>query len=93
MQCGLYNEYYYGECKRHFNVRIGEHIEISPMMKKQVKSMGSPVSDYLLLCHDSPSFESFNVLPGKIKNFLLELQKSLSIMEDKTSLNINRYAL
>ena len=24
-QCGLCNESYYGECVRHFNVRIGEH--------------------------------------------------------------------
>ena len=58
-------------------------------MKKKVKSKGSPVSDHLLLCHNSPSFESFSVLPGNIKNFLLELQESLSIMADKPSLNIN----
>ena len=25
-QCGLCNESYYGECMRHLNVRIGEHI-------------------------------------------------------------------
>ena len=25
-QCGLCNESYYGECVRHLNVRIGEHI-------------------------------------------------------------------
>ena len=30
-QCGLYNESYYGECVRHLNVRIREHIEISPL--------------------------------------------------------------
>ena len=27
-QCGLCNESYYGECVRHLNVRIGEHIGI-----------------------------------------------------------------
>ena len=30
-QCGFCNESYYGECVRHLNVRIGEHIGISPM--------------------------------------------------------------
>ena len=34
-QCGLCNESYYDECVRHVNVRIGEHIGISPLAKKQ----------------------------------------------------------
>ena len=38
LQCGLLNESYYGECVRHVNVRIGEHIGISPLTKKQVKA-------------------------------------------------------
>ena len=33
-QCGLDNESYCGECVRHLNVRIGEHIGISPLTKK-----------------------------------------------------------
>ena len=33
-QCGLFNEIYYGECVKHLNVRIGEHIGISPLTKK-----------------------------------------------------------
>ena len=36
-QCGLCNESYYGECVRHLNVRIGEHIWISPLTSKKVK--------------------------------------------------------
>ena len=32
-QCGLCNESYYGECVRHLNVRIGEHIDISTYQK------------------------------------------------------------
>ena len=42
-QCGLCNESYYGECVRHLNVRIGEHIGISPLTKKKVKPKGSAV--------------------------------------------------
>ena len=37
LQCGLFNEFYYGECVRHLSVRIGEHIGISPLAKKKVK--------------------------------------------------------
>ena len=35
-QCGLCNESYYGECVRHLNIRIGEHIRVSPLTRKKV---------------------------------------------------------
>ena len=60
-QCGLYNESYFGECLRNIKVKIREHIGISPMTKKAVKSKGSVVSDHLLVSSHSPSFESFRV--------------------------------
>ena len=88
-QCGLCNESYYGECVRHLNVRIGEHIGISPLTRKKVKPKGSAVSDHLLLCNHSPSFENFSVLTKENKKFLLELKESLLIMRDKPSLNRN----
>ena len=69
-QCGLCNESYYGECVRHLNVRIGEHIGISPLTRKKVKPKGSVVSDHLLLCNHSPSFESFSVLTKQNKKFM-----------------------
>ena len=86
-QCGLCNESYYGECVRLLNVRIGEHIEIWPLTKKKVKPTGSAVSDHLLLCNHSPSFENFSVLIKENKKLLLELEESLLIMRDKPSLN------
>ena len=88
-QCGLCNESYHGECVRHLTVRIGEHIGISPLTKKKVKPKGSAVSDHLLLCNHSPSFENFSVLTKENKKFLLELKESLLIMRDKPSLNRN----
>ena len=45
-QCGLCNESYYGECVRHFNVRIGEYIGISPLTRKKVKPKCSAVSNH-----------------------------------------------
>ena len=52
-QCGFCNESYYGECIRHLNVRIGEHIGISSLTKKRVKPKGSAVRDHLLLWNHS----------------------------------------
>ena len=61
-QCGLCNESYYGECVRHLNVRIGEHIGISPLTRKKVKSKGNAARDHLLFCKHCPSFEPLKVL-------------------------------
>ena len=87
-QCGLCNEPYYGKCMRHLNVRIGEHIGISPLTSKQVKPKNSSVADHLLLCNHSASYDDFNILTRENK-FLLELKESLLIMRDKPYLNRN----
>ena len=88
-QCGFCNESYYGECVRHLNVRIGEHIAISSITEKKAKTKDSAVSDHLLLCNHSPSFQNFSVLNEENKKFLLELKESLLIMRYKPSLNRN----
>ena len=74
-QCGLCNESYYGECVRHLNVRVGEHIRISPLTKKKVKSKGRAVSDHLLLCNYSPSYKNFSVLTKENKKFLFIVER------------------
>ena len=71
----------------HLNVRIGEHIGISPLTKKQVKPKNSSVADHLLLCNHSASYGDFSILMRENKKFLLELKESLLIMRDKSSLN------
>ena len=59
---GFRNKFWYGEFVRHLNVRVGQHIEISPLNKKKVKPKGSAVSNHLLLCKYLLSFKSFVVL-------------------------------
>ena len=86
-QCGLCNESYYGECVRHLNMRIGEHIGISLLTKKQVKTKNSSVADHLLFCNHSASYDNFRTLTRESGKFLLELKESLLIMRDKPSLN------
>ena len=67
---------YYDECVKHFNVRVGEHIGISPLIKKQIKP-------------NKASYNNFSVLTRENKKFLLELKESLLIMRGKLSLNRN----
>ena len=88
-QCGLCNESYYGECMRHLNVRIGEHIGISPLTRKQVKPKNSSVADHLLPCNHSESYDGFSIQTRENKKFLLELKENLLIMRDKPYLNKN----
>ena len=79
-QCGLCNESYYGECMRHLNVRIGEHIGISPLTRKQVKPKNSSIADHLLLCNHSASYDDFSIITCENEKFLLGLKESLSII-------------
>ena len=72
---------------RHLNVRIGEHIVMSPLTRKQVKPENSSVADHLLLCNHSASYGDFSILMRENKKLLLELKESLLIMRDKPSLN------
>ena len=87
--CGLCNESYYGEYERHLNVRIREHIGISPLTKKKGKLKGSSVSDNLLLCSQSPYFGNCNELTKENSKFVVGLKESLLLLSDKPSLNRN----
>ena len=63
-------------------MRIGEYIGTSPLTKKKVKLKGGAVSDHLLLCNHSPSFENVSVLIKENRKFVLELKENLLIMRD-----------
>ena len=74
---------------RYLNVRIGEHIGISPLTRKQVKPKNSSAADHLLLCNHSASYDDFSILTRENKRFLVELEESLLIMRDKPCLTRN----
>ena len=88
-QCGLGHESYHGECMRHLNVRIVEHIGISPLIKQHVKPKNSSIADHLLFCNHLASYDDFSILTRESKKFLLEMKESLLIMRDKPSLTRN----
>ena len=70
-------------CVGLFNVRIGKHIRISSLTEKKVKSKCVTISDHLLLCNHSKSFE---MLTKENRTFALELKGSIVIVRDKISL-------
>ena len=82
-QCGLCNNFYYGECVRHLNAGIGNRIGVSPLTKKQVKPKNNFVADHLLFCNYSASFDDFSSITRENKNYLQELKENLLIMRDQ----------
>ena len=88
-QYELCNESSYGECVRHLNISIGEHIGISLLTKKQFKPTNNSADDHLLLCNHSASYDNFSMLTHEKKNILLKLKESLLIMRNELSLNRN----
>ena len=60
---------------RHLNIRIGEHIGISPLTRKQVKPQNSSVADPLLLCNQSASYDDFSIVMRENKMFLIEFNE------------------
>ena len=89
-QCGLCNEFYYGECVRYFAVRSGDHIGISPLTNKRVRSRkDSATCHHLLNYNDSPIFADFNDLCNENKKYFLKLKESLLIMSKRPTMNQN----
>ena len=89
LQCGICNASYYGECIRHWNVRIGKDIGISPLMKNQVNLR---TASYTITCYFATIQHPITILAFRlvrIKFFLLELKDGLLILRDKLSLNRN----
>ena len=62
-QCGGCNATYYGKTKRHFNVRMCEHLGTSALTGSRVKGDDdSSIKEHLLFCNHSSDFEDFSIL-------------------------------
>ena len=64
------------------NVKIGEHIGISSLTKKQVKPKHSSEGNQLLFSNHSASFDNFSILTRESKKFFLHLKESQLIIRD-----------
>ena len=84
------NATYYGKTKRHFKVRICEHLGISHVTEKKVKidsNKLTAIQEHLLCCNYCPSFEDFSILTRESNDFKLKIMESLLIARDKPILN------
>ena len=71
-------------------VRSGEHIEISPLTFRKVKSSKeSAIRDHLLNYNYIPYFDEFTILAYEYHKYVLEIKESFLIKRDKTVLDKN----
>ena len=87
-QCSSSHATYYGKTKRHFKVRVSEHMGVSAHTGKNIKSTKNyAVCDHMLVCNNIVSFEDFSVLANGTNDFTIKLQESLLIHRDALLLN------
>ena len=93
-QCGGCNASYYGKTKRHFKVRICEHLGISRLTGKRVKGDDdSAIKEYLLFCNHLSDFKDFSILATNNNDFKFTLTESLLINRDHPPLNKSKQSL
>ena len=86
-QCSSYNATCYDEIKRHFNVRVSEHMGVSARTGKNIKSTkNSAVRDHMVVCNNIVSFEDFSALANGTNDFRIKLIESLLIHRDGSQL-------
>ena len=74
---------YYVKTYCHFFTRAAEHMGISNLTGKRLKSVKqSAVSDHLLKCNCSVEFDHFDILASDANKFRLLLKESLFIKRD-----------
>ena len=87
-QCSSCNATYYGKTKRHFKVRVSEHMGVSARTGKNIKSTkNSAVRDYMLVCNNIVSFENFSLLANGTNDFRTKLQETFLKHRDGPQLN------
>ena len=92
--CSCCNATYYGQTQRHFFVRASEHLGITSLTSKFVKTpKKSAIFDHMLLDGHKTSFDNISILLKESNPSKLQLKESLLIWRDKQILNKNIYSL
>ena len=93
-QCGDCNATCYGKIKRHCKVRMREHLGMSVLTGKRVKSDDdSAIMEQLLCCSHLPDFEYFSILTTNSNIFQVTFIESLLINRDHSPLNKNKQSV
>ena len=93
-KCGGCNATYYGKTKRHFKVRMCEHLGVSALTGKRVKGGNDfVIKEHHLFCNHLSGFDDFSILANNNNDFKVTLMESLLINRDQFPLNKNRHSL
>ena len=85
---------YYGKTYCHFFIRAAEHMEISNLTGKCLKSVKqSAVSDHLIECNCSIDFDHSDILASDANKFRLLIKESLLIKLDQLNRTIKSFPL
>ena len=85
-RCGGCNATYYGKTRRHFKVRMCEHVGVSALTGKRVNGDNDSAN------HLS-GFDDFSILASNNNDFKVTLMESLLINRDHPPLNKSRHSL
>ena len=84
---------YYGQAQRNFFLRASEHLRVTLLTGKFVKtSKKSAIFDHMLLNGHKASFDNFSILLKENNSLKLQLKESLLRAHDKSILNRNIYS-
>ena len=92
--CGGCNATYNGKTKRHFKVRMCEHLAVSSHTGKRAKGDNDfAIKEHHLFCNHSSGFVDFSVLASNNNDFEVTLMESLLINRDHPPLNKSSHSL
>ena len=73
-KCGGCNATYYGKTKRHFKVKICEHLQVPALTEKRVKGdKNSALKEHHLFCNHSSGFDDYSILASSNNDFKVTL--------------------
>ena len=82
---------YHDKTKRHFKVRICEHLGISALNGKRVKGNDdSAIKEHLSFCNHAPNFEDFPILATNNNDLEITLTENLLFNSNDPALNKNK---
>ena len=92
IKCGGCSAAYYGKTKRHFKVRMLEHLWVSALNGNRVEGdNNSVIKEYHLFCNHLSSFNNSSILASNNSNFKVALMNSLLFNRDHPPLNKNSH--
>ena len=77
-KCGGCNATYNGKTKRHFKVRICEHLGVSALTGKRAKGNNDSAIKEHLFCNHSSGFDDFSILASNNNDFKVTVMESLN---------------